>query len=128
MSSLTLLAKDYFWRGMVFPGFHHNKFVLFLRALATCADFHEMFGYRRKPRFELRKNSIFDLATRIQNLAPAHGNDGPNPEYPWPPKLPTTSPLVFPYLEWRDSNETTAGRRLGYFVQNLLSQYLHYFP
>lgn len=113
---------------MVFPGFHHNKFVLFLRALATCADFHEMFGYRRKPRFELRKNSIFDLATRIQNLAPAHGNDGPNPEYPWPPKLPTTSPLVFPDPEWRDSNETTAGRRLGYFVQNLLSQYLHYFP
>ena len=44
----------------------------------------------------------FDLARHIQELAPAHGNNGPNPEYPWPPTLPTSSPLVHPFAEWQD--------------------------
>jgi hypothetical protein len=122
------LAKTYFWRGGSFPGFSHHKVEPFLRALELRPDFHTMFGYQDLPRFNSQKNSIFDLATRIQNLVPAGGNNGPNPEYPWPPTMPTIGPLTFIFPEWRDWIMSTPGRRLKYFVKNLLDNYLVYFP
>jgi hypothetical protein len=122
------LAKVYFWRGGVSPGLRHNKFEPFLRELDTHrTDFHHMFGYKDLQRFDLQKTSIFNLALRIQDLAPA-GNTGPNPEYPWPPTMPTTGPLTHDFAEWQDWNDTAAGRRLKFFVDNLLQNYLTYFP
>ncbi len=126
--STEKLAKVYFWRNMSFPGFSHHTFEPFLRSLEARPDFHQMFGYRDRRRFDLQKEPIFDLATRLQNLAPASGNDGRNPEYPWPPKHPSISPLSFKYPEWQDWSETTPGRRLKGFVENLLTHYLVYFP
>lgn len=124
------LAKVYFWRHGYFPGFGHHKFDPFLRDLEVerAADLHLMFGYRDPRRFQLQWTGIKDLAKRIQNLAPAGGNDGPNPEYPWPPRLPTKSPLVDLLSEWQAWNDSLAGRRLGYFVENLLRDYLVFFP
>lgn len=58
----------------------------------------------------------------------APGQTNPNPEYPWPRNHPTNSPLTYPFPEWRDWCETTAGRRLNLFVENLLENYLAYFP
>lgn len=71
---------------------------------------------------------INGLATRLQNLALAGGNIGPNPEYPWPPNMPANGPLSYTFPEWQDWNETTSGRRLKIFVENLLQNYLSYFP
>jgi len=87
-----------------------------------------MFGYVDRQRFDLQKASIFDLAQRLQNLAPAGGNSGPNPEYPWPPNMPTNGPLSYNFPEWLDWNEATSGRRLRFFVETLLQDYLSYFP
>jgi hypothetical protein len=87
-----------------------------------------MFGYKDQRKFVLLRPAIFGLATRLQNLAPGGGNNGPNPEYPWPPNSPTVGPLTHRFSEWQDWNETTAGRRLKYFVENLLKNYLVYFP
>jgi len=123
------LSKVYFWRNGSFPGFGHDKFEPFLTQLdATRPDLYGMFGYRDVGRFTLQKTFILDLARRIQKLAPAHGNTGPNPEYPWPPTMPTTSPLVHPFTEWDDWNNSVAGRLLRYFVEHLLQNYLAIFP
>ena len=122
------LAKAYLWRGGVSPGLRHDKSELFLRALAIRRDFHEMFGYKHRRRFDLLWPAILGLAIRIQNLAPAGKNIGPNPEYPWPPTNPTTGPLTYDFPEWRDWRRTTPGNRLKYFVENLLRNYDVYFP
>jgi len=122
------LAKVHVWRDGRFHGTNHFVFVPFLRDLDLRPDFHQMFGYVDRRRFDLQKASIFDLAQRLQNLAPAGGNIGPNPECPWPPNMPTNGPLSYNFPEWLDWNETTSGRRLKIFVENLLQNYLSYFP
>ena len=124
------LAKVYFWRNGNPVGLKHHVFEPFLRDLETSRprDFHQMFGYVAARRFSHLKSSILDLASRIQNLAPGGRNPGPNPEYPWPPAMPTLGPLAYSFPEWRDWNQTTAGRRLHEFVRNLLENYSTYFP
>jgi len=87
------LAKVYFWRHGHSPGLNHFVLVRFLLDLDPRPDFHQMFGYVDRQRFDLQKASIFDLAQRLQDLAPAGGNSGPNPEYPWPPRA-TSGPKI----------------------------------
>jgi hypothetical protein len=120
------LSKVWFWRGMIPPDKGHYTFDPFLRALAGRADFHQMFGYSDVRRFNRQWPLILSLATRIQNLVP--GKVNPNSEYPWPSHLPANSPLTYPFPEWQDWSTTTAGRRLRFFVQTLLRDYLVYFP
>lgn len=123
------LSKVHFWRSGSVAGLRHDTLRLFLNHLKQGrADLYAMFGYKDIRRFNPQWASILDLATRIQNLAPAHGNSGPNPEYPWPPNTPTTSPLVHAFTEWEDWNNSVAGRRLKYFVENLLQNYPVVFP
>jgi hypothetical protein len=122
------LAKAYLWRGGFSPGLRHDKFELFLRVLAIRHGFHQMFGYKDRRRFGLLQPAIFRLATRIQSLVPAGGNNGPNPEYPWPPTNPVVGPLNHDFAEWQDWNDTTAGRRLKFFIENLLKNYSALFP
>ena len=86
-----------------------------------------MFGYRTHRPLVLPERAIFDLAHRIERLAPA-GNPGPNPEYLWPPTMPTFVPIEHDFAEWHDWNETTAGRRLLTFVMTLLNNYDIFFP
>ncbi len=124
------LAKVYFWRHGQSPGLRHDVFAPFLRHLEStrAADFHLMFGFKDPRRFSIQKVAIINLAERIQNLAPAGRNTGPNPEYPWPPTMPAQGPLTYPFPEWRDWNKSAAGRHLKFFVENLLQNYLVYFP
>ena len=42
--------------------------------------------------------------------------------------MPTTSPLVHTFMEWQDWSDSLAGRRLRYFVENLLQNYSVLFP
>jgi hypothetical protein len=124
------LSKVWFWRLMSPPTGGHSTFEPFLRALTSSgrADFHQMFGYTSARRFALQWPAIQDLALKIQNLAPGPVN--PNPEYPWPRNQPTDGPLNHPslVLVWQVWSTTTAGRRLRCFVENLLRDYLAYFP
>jgi len=126
--STEKLAKVYFWSHGHSPGLSHFVFVPFLRDLDLRPGFHHMFGYVGRRTFDLQKTSILNLAQRLQDLVPAGRNDGPNPEYPWPPNMPTTGPLSYDFPEWQDWIETTPGRRLRFFVETLLQDYLLYFP
>jgi hypothetical protein len=101
-----------------------------LRKLETDrpGEFHSMFGHADPRRFALQKPATFHLAERIEDLAPGGGNDGPNPEYPWPPTNPTAGPLTHAFPEWRDWSETTPGRRLRGFVERMLDSYSVYSP
>ena len=40
----------------------------------------------------------------------------------------SNSHLTYTFPEWHDWNVTTAGRRLNLFVENLLHDYLAFFP
>jgi len=127
--STEKLSKVWFWRTappLHMPG--HKTFEPFLRALHASgrADFHRMFRYHDARRLVAQWPSILGLALRIQELVP--GPTNPNPEYPWPPNNPTSSPLTHPFPEWFDWTVTTAGRRLNLFVEMLLRDYLVYFP
>ena len=121
------LAKVYFWRHGVAPQLSHHVFVAFLKALEFRGDFPGMFGYRIPRALTTQLPAIHDLAQRIQGLAPTR-NPGPNPEYPWPPTMPTVAPVDHDFAEWHEWRETTAGRRLNFFVANLLDNYPAYFP
>ncbi len=122
------LSKVWFWRLMSPPTGGHYTFEPFLRALATSgrSDFHRMFGYSSERRFVLQWPAIRDLASKIQNLVP--GPTNANPEYPWPRSMPMHGPLSYSFPEWQAWATTTAGRRLKFFVETLLRDYLVYFP
>lgn len=122
------LSKVWFWRLLSTPGRGHWTFEPFLRGLETSGrtDFHEMFGYSNAKRFQLLKPKIFDIARRIQDLAP--GLNNANPEYPWPRNFPIAGPLKHSFAEWHDWSSTVAGRRLHDFVKNVLANYTSYFP
>jgi hypothetical protein len=126
--STEKLSKVWFWRLMTPPGGGHRTFEPFLRGLDTSGrtDFHRMFGYRLVRRFDSQRPFIFRLASQIQDLAP--GPTNPNPEYPWPRILPAHGPLAHSFPEWQTWIATTTGRRLKYFVENLLDNYSIYFP
>ena len=126
--STEKLGKAYFWRNGSFPGFGHHKFEPFLRALEHRPDFHKLFGLNDERRFEHLKSSIFRLAMNLQLLAPAHGNSGPNPEYPWPPLSPSTGPLMHSFTEWENWSDSLPGNHLKYCVENLLDNYATIFP
>ena len=40
----------------------------------------------------------------------------------------SNGPLSYNFPEWKDWIETTPGRRLKIFAENLLQNYLNYFP
>lgn len=121
------LAKVYHCRHGPPSSLSHHVLEQFLRSIEIRADFHELFGYSRANSFALVWPKILALAIEIQNLAPA-GNTGANPEYPFPRAAPTTAPVDHPFPQWKDWNETNAGRRLRHFVENLLKDYTTIFP
>jgi hypothetical protein len=92
------------------------------------SHFHIMFGYQKAMPFNLIKPQVMNLADRIERLAPAGGNNGPNPEYPWPPTYPNRGPGSEPFPEWADWTTTRFGLALDHFVLNMLVDYEAYFP
>jgi hypothetical protein len=54
-------------------------------------------------------------------MAPALSQDGPNPEYPWPPHDPQVSPMEHSFEIWRDLQETTAGHKFLKLMERLFA-------
>ena len=69
---------------------------------------------RRRPSagWELDGNLIFAEIRRAAQSTPT----------------PLPRPLVHAFTEWQDWSESVAGRRLRYFIENLLQNYLAIFP
>jgi len=106
-----LLGKAYAWKHGPMGKTHH-AFVGFLRSLATNRQAQQQLGYKGKNenwKHLVRKSVSF--AQAIEVLAPALAGDRPNPEYPWPPANPDTTPAEHTFSIWQELRETAAGRQ-----------------
>lgn len=112
------LGKAYFWRSGHPPRKSHASFVRFLQALDSrpspdLARIAGHFGFRRADDFENWIPTITPLAYDIERLAPdLAGDNGPNPEYPWPWALPVNAPASSEFEVWTRLTESGRGRQL----------------
>jgi hypothetical protein len=92
------LGKAYFWRSGTPPKKSHASFVKFLQALddrpnPDLTRIANLLGFGRADDFENWIPTVTPLAYGLERLAPAlAGDNGPNPEYPWPRLLPAHIP------------------------------------
>ena len=112
------LGKAYFWRKNQPPKKSHASFVKFLQALNDRRDpdrtrIAQLHGFGRADAFESWISTVTPLAYDLERLAPAlAGDNGPNPEYPWPRAEPTNAPATFDFEVWRQLNNSGRGRHL----------------
>ncbi len=112
------LGKAYFWRTGKPPRKSHASFVKFLQALDDRPEpdrtrIAKALGFNRAHDLENWIPTITPLAYDLERLAPAlAGDDGPNPEYPWPRLAPTEAPVLYEFEVWTRLTETGRGRQL----------------
>ncbi len=116
-----LLGKACAWKKGR-PKKTHRAFVDFLRTLSTNRQAQKRLGYEgqnEKWKQLIRKGA--PLAQRIEDLAPALCQNGPNPEYPWPPDDPEVSPVEHEFEIWQNLQETAEGRQFLSLVSRLFA-------
>jgi hypothetical protein len=112
------LGKAYFWRSAHPPPKSHASFVRFLQALDNrpTPDLTRIAGYLGFGRADDFANwipTITPLAYDLERLAPAlAGDNGPNPEYPWPRALPVEAPASYQFAVWTQLTESGRGHQL----------------
>ena len=124
------LGKAYFWRSGRPPKKSHASFVRFLQALddrqgSDRLRIANIFGFGRDQDFARWVRTITPLAYDLEKLAPAlAGENGANPEYPWPWSAPKHSPATHRFAVWAQLTETGRGREL----LDLIDIAVHQFP
>ncbi|HEX7376352.1 MAG TPA: hypothetical protein VF278_04535 [Pirellulales bacterium] len=116
-----LLGKSHGWRHGP-QAMSHRAFVPFLLSLSTNRDAQKRLGFKgHNANWEqlIRKSSA--LAEQIQNLAPTLAQNGPNPEYPWPPAAPAHAPVEHRFELWDDLETTAAGRQFLNLITRLFA-------
>jgi hypothetical protein len=109
------LGKAYFWRTGQAPPKSHVSFVRFLQALdsRSTADrtrIARVFGLGTAQGFANWITTVTPLAHALERTAPAlAGDNGPNPEYPWPRTAPTHAPVTYPFPVWKELNWQGSG-------------------
>ena len=111
------LGKAYFWRSGVPPPRSHAGFVQFMRFLGSVRQSErrrvaELFAFGRFEDLQSWIRTVLPLAYALERLAPALAQDGPNPEYPWPPTAPEFAPVTFEFDVWTQLTATGGGRQL----------------
>ena len=112
------LGKAYFWRSGHPPPKSHVSFVRFLQALdnrsnADRAHIANLLGFGKVHGFVNWISTVTPLAHALERLAPAlAGDQGPNPEYPWPRLAPVRAPTTYTFPVWKDLTEKGQGRQL----------------
>jgi hypothetical protein len=103
------------------PRSTHRAFVGFLRSLSTNRQAQNQLGFGKQNESwtHLIRKSV-PLAERIENLAPALCDNGPNPEYPWPSAAPQAAPVEHPFETWQEL-QTAAGRQFLSLVRHLFA-------
>jgi hypothetical protein len=101
-----LFGKAHAWKNG--PNFlTHRALVGFLRSLTRNRRAQRQLGYEGKnEKWENLIRSSIPLAQRVEDLAPALTQDGPNPEYPWPRADPASAPAEFEFSLWQELEET----------------------
>ena len=76
----------------------HRAFVGFLRSVKSSVQLQQ--ACHCGPRqIDAYIASLLPLARRIEDLAPSHAGDGPNPEYPWPEAHGITAPASYEFTD-----------------------------
>lgn len=125
------IGKAYFWRTGMPPPRSHAGFVQFMRFLGGVRQVErpriaDIFEFRRFDDFQNWIRSILPLAYALERLAPTLAQDGPNPEYPWPPNAPTFVPATFDFDVWREIKNTGRGRQLLQVIDIALQRFPEY--
>jgi hypothetical protein len=100
----------------------HRAFVKFLRSVSTNRKAQKQLGFEGKNEnweHSIRKSAA--LAERIEDLAPALSQDGPNPEYPWPREAPEFAPVEHQFEVWQDLEEKAEGRQFLKLARSLFA-------
>lgn len=120
------LGKAYFYGTSIPPKRSHKSFVKFLRNLPAKPNVWKALGFGRRHDLVLFIQKNHDLIRQVEDLAPQLADEGPNPEYPWPPppKLPVQAPIHYDFSVWKHLQRS--GR--GLIFQNFLSRLLEIFP
>ncbi len=132
------LGKAYFWKDRA-PGKGHASFKQFLQALNNRQGsknrpaleerlrIARLFGFRSPDAFESSIKSSIPLAREIEQLAPAlAGDDGPNPEYPWPRMQPVHAPASFEFPIWDRLNGSGKGHQLLKMIDRAVLKFPEY--
>lgn len=111
------VGKAYLWRNDVSPGTSHAAFVSFLKSQADrprqeAIRVASLLGFIHMKNYRAWLRKAIPLAYALQGMAPALAGDGPNPEYPWPPKLPTECPAHIQFAIWTELTVAPNGRNL----------------
>lgn len=125
------LAKAYFWRSGNAPPRSHASFVRFMRSLGGVRQSERdnvaaAFGFRRFEDLRHWVRSALPLAYELERLAPALAGNGPNPEYPWPWKVPEYVPARFHFDVWDQLTNTGRGRQLMQVIQSAVNNFSMY--
>jgi len=126
------LGKAYFWRTGHAPRKSHASFVRFLQALddRQASDrlrVANLFGFGRAQDFENWIPTITPLAYDLERLAPAlAGDNGADPEYPWPRAAPLYTPATHGFAVWAQLTETGRGRQLLDVIDVAVVQFPQY--
>ena len=116
-----LLGKANAWKNGPI-GKSHKALVIFLRGLSSNTKAQTRLGYGgRNESWTNTIRKITPIAERLQKLAPALANDGPNPEYPWPADAPTKTPVEYSFSIWEELTETSSGRSLLSIIDRLFT-------
>ena len=116
------LAKAYLWGTKTPPRQVHASFIQFLRRAATDARIRRSLNVAQQSQFEEWIRSSLPLARAVEMLSPGLAQNGPNPEYPWPPALPMVAPVDH---DFAISGELDAakGRKLIDLIGKLFSTF-----
>src|ERR1700690_1091479 len=112
------LGKAYFWRRGIPPRKTHASFVRFLQALDDRGNpdgtrIANLLGFGRSQDFENWIPTITPLAYELEQLAPSlAGDNGPNPEYPWPRAAPAHAPASYEFSVWNQLTKSGRGHQL----------------
>ncbi len=116
-----LLGKPNAWRNGPI-GKSHKALVSFLRSLSSNTKAQKQLGYEgQNEKWTLTIKKITSIAESLQKMAPNLAHNGPNPEYPWPPDAPTTTPVEYAFPIWEELTETSHGRKLISFTHQLFT-------
>jgi hypothetical protein len=112
------LAKAYLWRNGRAPAVRsHAAFVGFLKSLGSQKKSQRTaiagsLGFSRLPSLDAWLHAALPLAHAVQNLAPSlAGDNGPNPEYPWPFERPYAAPVRYRFPIWDRLTRDADGRQ-----------------
>jgi hypothetical protein len=119
--SAEKLAKAYFWRTGN-PRISHAVLLKFFRAIKSNDRVRAAFRCGQRDAWKAMIDGISQVAFTVERLAPDLSGDGPNPEYPWPPALPTMAPAEFTFPLWTGPGADAPMRKFLQFLDVLFTR------